>query len=279
MEDKTQETKGCESECCVGGKAQVNGQCAEEQMQTSDQCLSSKAQARKQALAARNALPEVSRAEKSARISHKLVRYFEDGFAAIKTSTTCVSSLSNATNVSSSVPLIALYAAIKSEVNLNIFIDLARKRDWQLCFPAMIKNEACEKNSSDENREASTRNNTGSTCTKDSSVSKSHMEFFLVSPGESAPFVSDPLQSFTPGELEQLGFLHVNPTAIDAVVVPLVAFDKTNARLGYGGGNYDRFLAHLSKHALVAGAAFEEQCLTCVPIEAHDLPLPFIAYA
>jgi 5-formyltetrahydrofolate cyclo-ligase len=34
----------------------------------------------------------------------------------------------------------------------------------------------------------------------------------------------------------------VSPTAIDAVVVPAVAFDRSGRRVGYGGGFYDRFL-------------------------------------
>jgi 5-formyltetrahydrofolate cyclo-ligase len=34
----------------------------------------------------------------------------------------------------------------------------------------------------------------------------------------------------------------VSPTAIDVVVVPAVAFDRSGRRVGYGGGFYDRFL-------------------------------------
>lgn len=34
------------------------------------------------------------------------------------------------------------------------------------------------------------------------------------------------------------------PSLFDAVLVPLLAFDEQGHRVGYGGGYYDRFLAH-----------------------------------
>ena len=37
--------------------------------------------------------------------------------------------------------------------------------------------------------------------------------------------------------------LEVAPALFDAVLVPLLAVDKTGQRVGYGGGFYDRFLA------------------------------------
>lgn len=40
---------------------------------------------------------------------------------------------------------------------------------------------------------------------------------------------------------------------IDAVLVPLLAFDRQGHRLGYGAGFYDRFLASCAPHALSIG--------------------------
>ncbi|AHM61957.1 5-formyltetrahydrofolate cyclo-ligase [Flammeovirgaceae bacterium 311] len=40
---------------------------------------------------------------------------------------------------------------------------------------------------------------------------------------------------------------------IDAVLVPLLAFDRLGHRLGYGAGFYDRFLAGCAPHALSVG--------------------------
>ena len=54
----------------------------------------------------------------------------------------------------------------------------------------------------------------------------------------------------------------------DVVLVPLLAFDGTGRRLGYGGGYYDRTLAALRAEGvplLAVGVAFSAQ-------EAQDLP-------
>ena len=50
-------------------------------------------------------------------------------------------------------------------------------------------------------------------------------------------------------------------------------------RLGYGGGNYDRFLRELRCDAVVCGIAFREQEVEAVPTEPHDLALPKIIVA
>ena len=59
---------------------------------------------------------------------------------------------------------------------------------------------------------------------------------------------------------------------IDLVVVPGVAFDKQNHRLGRGAGYYDRFLAKLPSHIPTIGLAFDFQIVGQIPsIEAHDV--------
>lgn len=61
----------------------------------------------------------------------------------------------------------------------------------------------------------------------------------------------------------------VPPDEIDLCLVPALACDKTGARLGYGGGFYDRFLPQTSacRMALCAQARLLEQ----VPAEPHDI--------
>lgn len=58
--------------------------------------------------------------------------------------------------------------------------------------------------------------------------------------------------------------------AIDAVIVPGVAFDECGRRLGYGGGYYDRLLPTLRPDCLRIGVAFDEQLLQEIPAEDHD---------
>ncbi len=65
----------------------------------------------------------------------------------------------------------------------------------------------------------------------------------------------------------------------DVVLAPLLAFDRTGARLGYGKGHYDRTLAALrSRRPTVAiGLAFAAQEVARVPTDAHDVALDGIA--
>ena len=61
-------------------------------------------------------------------------------------------------------------------------------------------------------------------------------------------------------------------TKFDLIIVPLVAFDRHNNRLGRGNGWYDRFLQTQS-HAMKLGLAYEFQRVSLLPIEPHDQPL------
>ena len=57
---------------------------------------------------------------------------------------------------------------------------------------------------------------------------------------------------------------------IDVVVTPALGFSRTGARIGYGGGYYDRwFEAH--PHARRIGVAFDNQLLPALPLESHDV--------
>ncbi len=57
---------------------------------------------------------------------------------------------------------------------------------------------------------------------------------------------------------------------VDFILVPGVAFTREGARLGYGGGFYDRLLAHMpDRPALVAGA-FSLQVVPEIPQEPTD---------
>ena len=64
----------------------------------------------------------------------------------------------------------------------------------------------------------------------------------------------------------------------DIVVVPLLAFDGSGNRLGYGGGYYDRTLAALRADGVVlaVGVAYDEQKVENVPADPSDEPLDMV---
>lgn len=64
-------------------------------------------------------------------------------------------------------------------------------------------------------------------------------------------------------------------TATDAVIVPLVAFDRDCHRIGYGKGYYDRFLAAIP--AVKIGIGYECQRVHAIPHEPHDIQLDAVA--
>ena len=58
----------------------------------------------------------------------------------------------------------------------------------------------------------------------------------------------------------------------DVLIVPLLGFTSSGARLGQGGGHYDRWLAD-HPDTLAIGLAWDVQELPALPVEAHDRPL------
>ncbi len=68
-------------------------------------------------------------------------------------------------------------------------------------------------------------------------------------------------------------------SAIDAVIVPGLAFDANNHRLGRGAGYYDRFLPTLSERTTTIGLAFDFQIVDRLPTEPHDMALSCVISA
>ncbi len=66
------------------------------------------------------------------------------------------------------------------------------------------------------------------------------------------------------------------PTWPDVVIVPGLAFTPTGARLGQGGGWYDRFLAEVDAACSTIGVCFAEQLLDELPIEPHDIAVDLV---
>ncbi|MBR8536204.1 5-formyltetrahydrofolate cyclo-ligase [Carboxylicivirga sediminis] len=63
-----------------------------------------------------------------------------------------------------------------------------------------------------------------------------------------------------------------NEKEIELVIVPGVAFDAANNRMGRGAGYYDRILKRIPG-ARKIGLAFAFQMVASVPIETHDIKM------
>ena len=200
-----------------------------------------KQQVREEALRNRAAIPFIERMHKSTRICDRVGVMLGELLPE---------------NRREKQPVVTMYSAMRSEVDLSELAHGILSHECRLCFPAMIKG-------SEDGR-------------------PSHMEFFEVNwnqlddTGES--FLTKPLKLYTREGLESEGFPYVSEDQIDVVITPVVAFDSENRRLGYGGGNYDRLFKLIRPEAIVIGVAFSEQEVAVVPTDEYDVTLPVIVH-
>jgi len=62
----------------------------------------------------------------------------------------------------------------------------------------------------------------------------------------------------------------------EALIVPMVGFDRKGFRLGYGSGYFDRTLAACPVQPLTIGVAFELQRLENVHPQLHDIAMQYV---
>lgn len=151
---------------------------------------------------------------------------------------------------------VAVYAAIGSEIDPAAFAAAAAKHGWRVAYPCMLSaadTVACGQ--------------------------RMCMRAISADDASEAPFIAHPTRAFAATDVDSDHFPIVPAKALDMIIVPLVAFDRTGARLGYGGGCYDRYLPMLSPTCQIVGIAFDEQRVDHVPTDAHDLPLSHIVSA
>ncbi len=74
---------------------------------------------------------------------------------------------------------------------------------------------------------------------------------------------------------EPLDGIEVSSSQIQVVFVPLLAYDKSGNRVGYGKGFYDRFLLECPENVITVGLSFFEP-EDSLPAEELDVPLDYI---
>lgn len=151
---------------------------------------------------------------------------------------------------------VAVYAAVGSEADPAAFAAATAARGWRVAYPCMLSatdTVACGQ--------------------------RMCMRAVAADDASAAPFIAHPTRAFAATDIDSNRFPIVPAKALDMIVVPLVAFDQTGARLGYGGGCYDRYLPTLSATCQIIGIAFDEQRVDHIPTDAHDMPLPNIISA
>ena len=176
-------------------------------------------------------------------------------------------------------PTVAVYAALRFEVDLDRFIRGAYAFGYRIVFPCMIPNESPS----------------GAICMRSVSCNN-----YL---GGNVPFIVDPRKAWGPAVTEEhqsrtstpagatrrfipsrvkgsvppkdsTRFPVVPPREIDLLIVPATVFDENGNRLGYGRGSYDRYLTQLRSDCQLLGVAFAEQEVNEVPCEPHDRVIP-----
>lgn len=100
------------------------------------------------------------------------------------------------------------------------------------------------------------------------------------------PFIENGEMKFGKGEIvkSKLGFWEIeNKKEIEyakaVMLVPLLAFDEKNNRLGRGGGFYDKYIKRNRERLYTIGVAFTVSRCEHIPLESHDERLDLIITA
>jgi len=134
--------------------------------------------------------------------------------------------------------VVMFYVSLKDEVNTLAMIDEAIKAGKRVCVPVIFKEDK--------------RLMAGEIKDRIADLEKQHFGIYQPKQGHVKEV---PLED------------------IDLIVVPGIAFDKKNVRLGRGHGYYDRFLSAIPNRSRTIGLAFDFQVLEDLPQDSHDIPV------
>lgn len=199
---------------------------------------------RRSVLAGRAALPKPYRLHKSSAICEELTQSLRLTCAMLDIDPTdCV---------------LAVYSAFEDEVQLEEFIAAAYDQGMQVAFPCIVTDAWGLADAPEQTMEMRR-------------VDQAAYETGAV------PFLANPLKKYRHDDPELEAYPYIEPDALTMIVIPLVAFDKKHNRLGYGGGNYDRYLPQVNDDCRQIAVAFAEQEVPAIPNEEHDIPVAVLA--
>ncbi|MDD2533790.1 MAG: 5-formyltetrahydrofolate cyclo-ligase [Eubacteriales bacterium] len=153
---------------------------------------------------------------------------------------------SNLQKTADGQPVIALYWAMRQEVDLASAWATLVERGWTLAFPKMITYEG-----------------------------QDNLAFYALRSERDDP------PAFIQG---RFGVVEPDPNQTtlctpNVILLPGLAFDLQGNRLGWGKGYYDHYLSSQTNHPITVGVALPMQILDHVPSTNHDYPLEYILTA
>lgn len=236
---------------------------AHEPSKAQQEILDKKADVRRAIIEARQELRPGARSTKSREICNQLIEQLR---------------ASGIKGKNGQPPTLAVYAALRYEVDLDRFIRGAYAYGYRIVFPCMIPNAAqgamCM-------RSVSCNNYLGGNVPFivdprkpwGPAVTEEHQTLTSTRAGATRRFIPSRVKGSVPPK-DDTRFPVVPPSEIDLVIVPAVAFDAQGNRLGYGLGTYDRYLPQLREDCMLLGVAFAEQEVELVPCDGHDRAIP-----
>ena len=88
------------------------------------------------------------------------------------------------------------------------------------------------------------------------------------------PYSKNSLQQGAFSIHEPLGDICINPSDLDLIIVPGIAYDKEMNRLGRGKGYYDKLLIQCNAYKI--GVCYDFQLIDKIPNEKHDVKMDMI---
>jgi 5-formyltetrahydrofolate cyclo-ligase len=130
------------------------------------------------------------------------------------------------------------YININNEVITTKFIDLALLNKKRIAVPKVLKNGI--------------------------------MEFYYIKSFEEVK--KGKFNIYEPDKVNKLA----KPSKKSLFIVPGILYDKSNNRVGYGGGYYDRYFNKYGKDFIKIGLAYNDQIIESIPFEKTDVKMDIV---